>query len=115
MISLELPYPPTVNTYYRQFRGKTLISEKGRAYRLAVVRLLQTKRFKKLGKARVRMLVEVYPPDARRRDLDNIFKALCDALAYAGVYEDDGQIDDLRVIRKDKWGGGMVLVHVEPI
>ena len=33
------------------------------------------------------------PPDRRRRDLDNLYKCLFDALGHAGVYEDDSQID----------------------
>lgn len=32
MITLELPFPPSVNTYWRRVNGKTLISAKGRAY-----------------------------------------------------------------------------------
>lgn len=35
----------------------------------------------------------------RRRDIDNLTKCVLDALAHAGVYEDDCQIDDLRVRR----------------
>ena len=36
ILQLTLPWPPTVNTYYRNVNGKTLISEKGRQYRAAV-------------------------------------------------------------------------------
>lgn len=38
------------------------------------------------------VMLEVHPPDTRRRDLDNICKAALDALGNAGVYQDDSQI-----------------------
>ena len=36
MIEITLPWPPTVNTYWRNFNGRTIISAKGREYRKAV-------------------------------------------------------------------------------
>jgi len=36
MIILILPFPPSVNGYWRNINGKTLISAKGRAYKKAV-------------------------------------------------------------------------------
>ncbi|MFK8827299.1 RusA family crossover junction endodeoxyribonuclease, partial [Citrobacter freundii] len=42
----------------------------------------------------------LYPPDARRRDIDNYNKALFDALTHAGVWEDDSQIKRMLV----EWG-----------
>ncbi|WP_159137369.1 RusA family crossover junction endodeoxyribonuclease, partial [Citrobacter braakii] len=41
-----------------------------------------------------------YPPDARRRDIDNYNKALFDALTHAGIWEDDSQIKRMLV----EWG-----------
>jgi Holliday junction resolvase RusA-like endonuclease len=35
-----------------------------------------------------------------------------DSLTYAGVWEDDGQIDDLRIIRREVCPGGKVVVRV---
>ena len=34
-IRLELPYPPSVNTYWRSVAGRVLISKAGRMYRAA--------------------------------------------------------------------------------
>jgi crossover junction endodeoxyribonuclease RusA len=43
--------------------------------------------------------MDAYPPDHRRRDIDNLIKATADALQHAGVYEDDSQVD-LLVVRR---------------
>ena len=37
-------------------------------------------------------LIDLFPPDRRRRDVDNVQKALLDALAHGGAYHDDSQI-----------------------
>ena len=54
-------------------------------------------------------------PDKRRRDLDNITKALLDALSHANMFEDDEQIDDLHLIRMGVEKPGRVEVTVEEI
>lgn len=116
MITLELPYPPSVNHYWRQNykRGHTYISQEGLTYRDRVFVLVRNKRVKTM-KGRLRVVVEVYPPDRRRRDLDNTQKALNDSMQNARVFEDDCQIDDLRIIRREPVKGGKVVVHIEEI
>ena len=53
-----------------------------------------------------------FPPDKRCRDLDNILKAIFDALVTSGLMGDDEQIDDIRVIRGDVVKGGVVKIKV---
>lgn len=48
---------------------------------------------------RIGLALIAYPPDRRRRDLDNLLKGILDGLQYAGLYEDDCQVDDLRISR----------------
>jgi Holliday junction resolvase RusA-like endonuclease len=48
--------------------------------------------------ARYRMTVHAYFANQRRRDLDNVLKACGDALNSI-AYEDDSQIDELRIKR----------------
>jgi crossover junction endodeoxyribonuclease RusA len=57
----------------------------------------------------------IHPPDRRAFDLDNRLKALLDALAHAGVYEDDGQIDELNIQRGPIVPGGKAIVEVTEI
>ena len=105
-IRLRLPLAPTLNNYRAIFqpkngRARMITSAQGRAY-IAAVKTLWQRRF--MGwppdplTGRLRLLIEVH---ATRRggDLDNRIKSLQDALTEAGVWIDDSQVDDLRVIR----------------
>jgi len=110
--ALTLPYPPSVNHYWRRVGARTLISREGRRYRRDVCALLAAGCGAPLcGRLSVRLVV--HPPDMRRRDLDNLGKGLLDALAHAGVYGDDSQIDLLVIERGPPTPGGRVVVEVE--
>lgn len=95
---IELPFPPSLNTYYRTFMGRILISKDGREYRKRVAQLMFLDRARE-SHGRLAVEIRAYPPDKRRRDLDNMMKAALDALTHAGAWGDDSQIDDLRIVR----------------
>ena len=61
--------------------------------------------------------MDAFPPDRRRRDLDNLPKAVQDSIAHAGVFEDDSQIDLLIVRRCEpvKWGKAVVRIIGLPL
>lgn len=116
VIDLTLPFPPSVNRYWRNVSGKTLISEQGRAYRKHVSASVYAQR-PPLGLTQ-RLAVDIVAlmPDRRRRDLDNLLKATLDALQHAGVYEDDSQIDDLRIVRGQGHApGGELVVQIREV
>lgn len=107
----ELPWPPSVNRYLRRAGTRMHTTNEAKAYRASVGWLLaQAPRF---GRHRVRILVDAFPPDNRRRDLDNIGKCLLDAVMHAGVFEDDSQVDELTLRRKPAVKGGTVILHIE--
>jgi crossover junction endodeoxyribonuclease RusA len=114
MIELELPFPPSVNTYWRTFQGRMLISKKGREYRKAVADQVLIQKGAKHYEGKVKVTIEAWRPDERRRDLDNLLKAPLDALTHAGVYMDDQLIVDLRIHWADD-KGGKLKVKVEEI
>jgi Holliday junction resolvase RusA-like endonuclease len=109
--TLALPYPPSVNHYWRRVGSRTLISREGRRYRSRVASLLASRRAEPL-RGSLLVHVAVHPPDLRRRDLDNAMKALLDSLAHGGVYEDDGQIDRLEIERCGVVPDGKVVVRI---
>ncbi|MCD4830591.1 MAG: RusA family crossover junction endodeoxyribonuclease, partial [Anaerohalosphaeraceae bacterium] len=97
---MTLPFPPTVNTYWRHVGPRTLISRKGREYRRAICGLLAGGGNKKPPRTgRIALCMDAFPPDRRRRDLDNLPKAVLDSLAHAGVYEDDSHYAELRIMQ----------------
>lgn len=110
ILNITLPWPPSVNTYWRNVNGRTIISAEGRSYRKYVMEQIMLQRQQKHFDGPLRLTIEAYRPDNRRRDLDNILKAPLDALAHAGVYEDDSQIKDLRIYWADTVGG---MLHVQ--
>lgn len=57
---------------------------------------------------RLGICLDAYPPDKRRRDLDNILKPLLDSLVHAGLIEDDSQFDELHVLRKPACKPGLI-------
>ena len=104
MLTLKLPWPPSVNTYWRHIvikgQARVLLSVDGRKYQAnsyAAVREQIGMPVALTGRLRVSILV--HPPDRRQRDLDNMSKAILDGLAHAGVYANDAQIDHLELIR----------------
>jgi crossover junction endodeoxyribonuclease RusA len=98
---LYLPFPPTVNNYYKKSKsGGRFISEKGRRFRQDVVEAIS----EQIGSSVPlddRLLVEVilFPPDNRARDVDNYNKALLDAITESGFWMDDKLVDQLFVYR----------------
>lgn len=107
---IVLPFPPSMNGYWRSVNGRQIISAKGREYRAAVMGLAVRQKWPAFGTSRIRLEIEAWMPDARRRDLDNIIKAPLDALTHAGLWADDSQIDDLRISRAPMKGGMLKLL-----
>jgi crossover junction endodeoxyribonuclease RusA len=116
VVKVTLPYPPSVNHYWRHFRGRTVISREGRTFRASVCALLARGGShgprKPPSGGRIALAMDAFPPDRRRRDLDNLQKPVLDALQHAGVYEDDSQIDLLITRRREVVPEGRLLVDV---
>lgn len=112
-MKLTLPFPPSVNTYWRNTRKGILISASGRCFRsnaLAAV-MDQLKRRPQPITVNVEVSVLLCPPDKRQRDLDNYLKALFDSLTHAGVWVDDKQIKRFTV----EWGEQVKLGKAEVV
>ena len=63
--------------------------------------------------SRLKITIELYPPDRRVRDIDNVVKSTLDALCQCGAFIDDGQIDVLHVSRQNviKWGMAKIIIE----
>ena len=115
-ITLYLPYPPSVNHYWRKVGARMLISKKGREYTqqvIAACRVQENTSEPLTGRIQVDILAIM--PDHRRRDLDNLQKALLDSLVKARVIQDDSQIDRLSIERGKVSKPGGLEVFIQEI
>ena len=110
MVFIQLPWPPSVNRYWRRVGSKTLISREGRQYKKDVGVICTANRITPTAQ-RIRVSIMAYPPDKRKRDIDNLAKAVLDGLS-GHAYEDDEQIDELIITRKKEVKGGMLTITV---
>lgn len=122
MLNLVLPFPPSVNEYWKP------IPTRGRGGRVVGARMILTKAAREykrhvhsiLGdnvpmKELVAMTMTYESPKVvRTRDADNYNKALWDALTLCGIWEDDSQVDEYHVYR-GKPGNNRVLVTIQEI
>lgn len=108
---VELPYPPSINHYWRRVGLRTLISREGRLFRQRVMAILAALGCEPLH-GPLAVEVDVHPPDNRRRDLDNCLKSLFDALEHGGAYDDDSQVVRLTIVKREPVMGGKTLVRI---
>lgn len=90
------------------------VDSKGKFFRKIVGEIVATENLPPI-EGRIAMFISLYPPDKRKRDIDNVLKALLDALQHAGCYEDDSQLDDLRIVRCEPRKGGSCVVVITRI
>jgi crossover junction endodeoxyribonuclease RusA len=114
---LTLPWPPSANTYYRHvsrgpLAGRTLLSEAGRAYRKAVDAVVAQARARKALAVPLEVRIAAFPPDRRKRDLDNLLKSVLDCLEASGVIENDNLIESLSIYRAERVAGGQLEVQI---
>lgn len=112
-LNLTLPFPPSVNGYWRNYKGHTTLSLDGKAYRAAVLSVLAG--VPSFGDARLRVEVLLFPPSVRRLDVDNFPKGIFDSLTHAKVWDDDSQIDVLNIRRCEVRKPGRAVVIIDTI
>ena len=110
-----LPFPPTVNKMYATVGKMRVLSKRGREYQAEVTAAMQEQKLTDIFlTGRLAVSIVMNPPCNRRRDIENFLKAPNDALTNCGLWKDDEQIDDLRIVRgiKSKPGFLSVIVRV---
>ncbi len=97
-LKLILPYPPSVNNLYATFRGRRIVSAKGRRFK-ADIAVLARQQGARLLNGNLSVTFRVFRPK-RIGDLDNRLKISQDALK--GIcFDDDKQIVEIHAFRFD--------------
>lgn len=109
---LKLPWPPSINTYWRHCKGRHYISKKGETYREQVIDYIEQQNLDIKTTSRIKIVITANPPDKRKRDLDNLPKAVFDSLTHANFWDDDEQIDDFRIRRGEIVKGGSLDITI---
>jgi len=112
VITLTLPWPSSTNHSHHYGSGRKFLSKKTKEFREKVQEIVIDAKCGKI-EGRIAVFYAFYPPDKRRRDIDNLIKQLFDALVIAGVMKDDCQVTDLHVRKIGYEKGGSVLVTIE--
>lgn len=113
MIISNLPWPPSVNHYWQRNRnGSVRVGDAGVDYRIEMVMLCKSY---PLVPGRVALRIWAYPPDKRKRDLDNILKAMLDAITHAHLIDDDSCIDLIEIKRECVVKGGRITISLDAL
>lgn len=110
---LTLPWPPSVNGYWRSFRGRQIISKRGREYVKKVDELMRELNLhgEKI-EGSLSVSIKLNPPTLRSYDVDNFNKGVFDALSKCGFWLDDSQVQRLVIEKGSKTKGGNTEVTV---
>lgn len=98
-----LPWPPSVNNYFIETYSKKhkrvlkFVGEAGTRFRKNVLAAVLSAGSPPRLRGHLRLEGAFYPPDSRKRDLDNVLKSLLDAMQEAGVYGDDCQVREIDI------------------
>lgn len=117
MLILELPVVLSANQCYRAVGRMVKISKKGRENKKSLVASVHDQ----LGgipdplMGDISIIVRVYPKDKRKRDLDNYFKMLFDALTAAQVWGDDSQVKHIDATMCEIVKFGKTIVEISEI
>lgn len=111
-VRLELPYPPSVNSYWLANGKRRYISPAGVQFTKSVIQIVRENSVKSFGDKQVAINVMIHPRSKRRFDLDNTLKAILDSLQKAGVYDDDSQIEYIEIARGEQVEGGKAVIYL---
>ncbi len=100
MIKFHLPLGPSVNHYLGRYGSRSFLTKQAKEYIAAVKQRIEPF-YRQYGSISypVKVLVHVWVPDARRRDVMNYEKVCNDALTRARLWVDDSLIHDYHIIR----------------
>lgn len=111
-VSYRLPWPPSLNRIWRAVAGRIVLSKVARDWKVAAANALPTGHVEPL-RGRLAVWLQLSPPvGARKLDVANREKLLCDTLTEQRVWLDDEQIDMLVIVRGKQCDKGYVDISI---
>lgn len=112
--TFEVPWPPSVNHLWRRGKnGGMYLSKAGREYRKEVFAVWAQQGKPKFSSRNLSVSIVASPPDNRRRDLDNVLKAVLDSLVACGCIRDDSDIGELTIQRDNGLLGKLTIEVID--
>lgn len=98
-VVVKIPFPPSVNHLWIITRGRKVINKKYKAFIDSIATAFYGRESILDKSDFYEVSIIAFPGDRRKRDLDNLFKAILDALTRAHVWKDDCQVVKLNAIK----------------
>ena len=112
-ITINNILPISVNAAYRTWRGRILISAKGREFKKIICQKLTELNLTKI-KGKIEMTIIYYFKDNRCRDIDNYQKVLIDCMKDI-LFEDDKMIYKLNLEKYIGCNFNKIIVDIKSI
>jgi hypothetical protein len=110
-LNLELPLPPTINSYWGFSGHRRFLTLQAREFKQQVAHIVsqQSTRF---GDAKLGISITIFWASKRVADLDNRCKPLLDALVQAGLTTDDSNFKEIHIYEGGIVKGGKTLIKI---
>ncbi len=113
---LTLPFPPSINNYYGRRVGVGVYVKKHvKDYKDLVFYTVKPKVKVFYGEHLIKLSVNIFPPDNRTHDMDNLFKCLFDVIQMLGIIDNDKQIRELFVKYSPPVKEGKLEIFIEEL
>lgn len=113
MYAFELPMPPSANKYWRNYRGRMVVSKLAKDYKEAAGWLAKAAGVNEPLTGELAVNIVVYRTE-RRGDLDNRLKVVLDALNGI-AYTDDSQIVEIHAYRQEAPKDGRIQIEIRRV
>ena len=115
-MTITIPFPPATGNHMWKHAGrKHYLTEKAKRYYYEVAYHVRAQNAVLGISDSIAVEVLVFPPDKRRRDLDNLWKVIGDSLTKAGVWEDDSLIEKIVLQRMGVDSMPRVEIRIESV
>lgn len=114
-LRLELPWPPSINHYWRRHGHVIHVSTAGTRFARLCGLAVRSQFCAAPIDQPVAVLVEAWAATRSVWDVDNRVKPLLDALTRAELWVDDSVVRDLRIVDRGRCRGGKVVLWVRPL